>query len=86
MHVCRSDGKRCSSDMARKEEVERNGAVIPLVKGSRSVGELWGSSRWHPCPASHCWLKCCFTPIEAVGLLGTGAQDVHLDLHTAPEL
>ena len=83
---CRSDGKRCSSDMARKEEVERNGAVIPRVKGSRSVGELWGSSRWHPRPASHCWLKCCFTPTETVGLLGTGAQDVHLDFHTAPEL
>ena len=23
---------------------------------------------------------------EIVGLLGTGAQDVHLDFHTAPEL
>ena len=23
---------------------------------------------------------------ETVGLLGTGAQDVHLDFHTAPEL
>ena len=32
------------------------------------------------------WLKCCFTSIETVGLLGTGAQDVHLDFHTAPEL
>ena len=31
-------------------------------------------------------LKCCFTSTETVGLLGTGAQDVHLDLHTAPEL
>ena len=29
---------------------------------------------------------CCFTPTETVGLLGTGAQDVHLDFHTAPEL
>ena len=29
-------------------------------------------------------LECCFT--ETVGLLGTGAQDVHLDFHTAPEL
>ena len=33
-----------------------------------------------------CWLKCCFTSTETVGLLGTGAQDVHLDFHTAPEL
>ena len=24
-------------------------------------------------------LKCCFTSTETVGLLGTGAQDVHLD-------
>ena len=28
-------------------------------------------------------LKCCFTSTEIVGLLGTGAQDVHLDFHTA---
>ena len=27
-----------------------------------------------------CWLT------ETVGLLGTGAQDGHLDFHTAPEL
>ena len=32
------------------------------------------------------FLKCCFTSTETVGLLGTGAQDVHLDFHTAPEL
>ena len=28
----------------------------------------------------------CFTSTETVGLLGTGAQDVHLDVHTSPEL
>ena len=33
----------------------------------------------------HSWLKCCFTFTETVGLLGTGAQDGHLDFHTAPE-
>ena len=27
-------------------------------------------------------IKCCFTSTETVGLLGTGAQDVHLDFHT----
>ena len=33
------------------------------------------------------WLvECCFTSTETVGLLGTGAQDGHLDFHTAPEL
>ena len=26
-------------------------------------------------------LKCCFTSTETVGLLGTGAQDGHLDFH-----
>ena len=31
-------------------------------------------------------VECCFTSIETVGLLGTGAQDVHLNFHTAPEL
>ena len=31
-------------------------------------------------------LKCCFTATETVGVLGTGAQDGHLDFHTAPEL
>ena len=31
-------------------------------------------------------LKYCFTSTETVGLLGTGAQDGHLDFHTAPEL
>ena len=30
-------------------------------------------------------LKCCFTSTETVGLLGMGAQDGHLDFHTAPE-
>ena len=29
---------------------------------------------------------CCFTSTETVGLLGTGAQNGHLDSHTAPEL
>ena len=31
-------------------------------------------------------LECCFTFTETVGLLGTGAQDVRLDFHTAPQL
>ena len=32
------------------------------------------------------WLKRCFTSTETVGLLGTRAQDVHLDFHAAPGL
>ena len=31
-------------------------------------------------------VECCFTSTETVGLLGTGAEDGHLDFHTAPEL
>ena len=31
-------------------------------------------------------VECCFTSTETVGLLLTGAQDGHLDFHTAPEL
>ena len=31
-------------------------------------------------------VECCFTSTETVGLLGTGAQDGHLDFHTVPEL
>jgi len=30
--------------------------------------------------------ECYFTSTETVGLLETGAQDGHLDFHTAPEL
>ena len=31
-------------------------------------------------------LRCCFTSTETVDLLRTGAQEGHLDFHTAPEL
>ena len=31
-------------------------------------------------------VECCFTSTETVSLLGTRAQDGHLDFHTAPEL
>jgi len=39
-----------------------------------------------PSFSMHWWLKCCFTTTETIGLLGTGAEDVHLDFHTATEL
>ena len=45
-----------------------------------------GAETLHYTAGSSAWLKCCFTSTETVGLLGTGAQDVHLDFHTAPEL
>ena len=31
-------------------------------------------------------MKYCFTSTETVGVLGTEAQDIHLDFHTAAEL
>ena len=31
-------------------------------------------------------VECCFTSTETIGLIGMGAQDGHLDFHTAPEL
>ena len=36
-------------------------------------------------PAPSWLVKCCFTSTETVDLLGTGAQDGHLDFHTVPE-
>ena len=51
------------------------------------MAQLVSRCRWLNCSRRLNWpLKCCFTSIETVGLLGTGAQDVHLDFHTAPEL
>ena len=43
---------------------------------------------WLPRNKKHplCKFECCFSSTETIGLLGTGAQDVHLDFHTAPEL
>ena len=36
--------------------------------------------------ASSLLVECCLTSTETVGLLGTGAQDGHLDFHTVSEL
>ena len=46
---------------------------------SNPIQQWWYQQHW-------CWLKCSFTSTETVGLLGTGAQDGHLDFHTAHEL
>ena len=66
---------RCGSgcDGGRGSGLQTQGAFEEQVCGSYSFCVWW-------------WLKCCFTSTETVGLLGTGAQDVHLDFHTAPEL
>ena len=50
-----------------------DGHVAFGLYGSENKGELM------------MMMKCRFTSTETVALLGTGAQDVHLDFHTAPE-
>ena len=67
--------------------VHRNLIQFVLDGGQRGgvgvgVGYLCEARPKH----SNLLLKCCFTSTETVGLLGTGAQDGHLDFHTAPEL
>ena len=47
---------------------------------------MWKHSRTRLRSSSQRLAGCCFTSTETVGLLGTGAQDGHLDFHTAPEL
>ena len=56
--------------------------VHPSCRGSKQKSwfTLQRGTDWK------CWLKCCFMSIETLGLLGTGAQDSHLDCHTVPEL
>ena len=61
--------------------------ILPRRKVPES--DAWSVSRPLGCTCSYgsAWLvECCFTSTETVGLLGTGAQDVHLDFHTAPEI
>ena len=68
-------------------------SVLPYIHGDRTG--LLGDGE----PLTSTWtftqLLCsdvtavveyCFTSTETIGLLGTGAQDGHLDYHTAPEL
>ena len=52
-------------------------SCLSTYKGVNKRSKTSHGRRW-------CW--CCFTSTETVGLLGTGAQDVHLEFHTAPEL
>ena len=53
------------------------------VSCPRTSVDLLGTN----CDQCRSMVECCFTSMETVGLLGTGAQDVHLDFHyTVPEL
>ena len=71
----------------------RSTAGVSLSFHKSRLNERLGSAPWHitDCMRSAvevqcCLVECCFTSTETVGLLGTGAQDVHLNFHTAPEL
>ena len=58
--------------------------VIPLVQVHTITVALEMPTRL---VCSHLKLvECCFMSKKTIGLLGTGAQDGHLDFHTAPEL
>ena len=65
-----------SKEVNRAINVHRN---HKFYLGGGEGGRGQGVNRWR----NPHWLKCCFTSTETVGLLGTGAQDVHLDFHTA---
>ena len=66
-----------------------NGPSARHVRLGLSI-ELSGLLGWrialHPPLLQARLVECCFTSTETVGLLGTGAQDGHLDFHTTPEL
>ena len=62
----------CGSLGTLKDWVEyESHSHLPVHTGS----DLWGF---------FLLFLCCFTSTETVGLLGTGAQDGHLDFQTAP--
>ena len=44
--------------------------------------EFRTNGEWRKNPIRQGQFKCCFTSTETVGLLGTGAQDSHLNFHT----
>ena len=62
---------QCIDEEKEEEEGEKRGP-------SKRLGEVVA--------VTSLLLKCCFTSTETVGLLGTGAQDDHLDFHAPPEL
>ena len=72
--LCHTHGEVSWTSLAhRQHSPTRVTRCVHFVAGSHSSG-------------SSDWLKCCFTSTKTVGVLGTGAQDGHLDFHTAPEL
>ena len=64
--------------------VHRNHRLIR--DGSPGRPPRFSHSSWTLFAVDWWWLKCCFTSTETVDLLGMGALDGHLEVHTAPEL
>ena len=59
----------------------------PHSSAVQTLTEPYNASTNEDISILYIWLgEVCFTSTETVGLLGTGAQDVHLDFHTAPGL
>ena len=75
-----SSGDSVASGIVPSHHLILPGSPSPPVPVSTS--RRYTSMNKIPCC---CW-SVCFTSTETVGLLGTGAQDVHLDFHTVPEL
>ena len=67
----------CNQTLKRK-------ALLPVPAVIQTTGNSNQSTADNP--TENMLLKCRFTSTETVGSLGTGAQDVHLDFHTAREL
>ena len=85
------DGQRSAVLLAVLVQVDQ--LLLLLPQRQRHLQAQWSSGSAHQqqvvvfsFPFRGELVKCCFTSTETVGLLGTGAQDNHLDFHTAPEL
>ena len=65
---------------------ERRAEVDSVEPRAARLPGWWLTAKPNWLTKSAYLVECCFTSTETVGLLGTGAQDGHLDFHTAPEL
>ena len=81
-----SDGPR-SGDFAVRHRTGYSSWMVPMCQMDPGVAMMLAATVHGILDSSDMLLlKCCFTSTETVGLLGTGAQDGHLDFHTAPGL
>ena len=86
--ICRPNKRLLFAEDLRKLAVPTPAPTPPTSPLSvrATVVEVNGKGQRGGSDGDVGWLKCCFTYTETVGLLGTGAQDFHLDFHIAPEL